>query len=320
MKKTVLTTAAAAASLVLVLSACSAEEADQTAPSPTADVTPAATSLDEVTVEGDVGEQPDVSFDAPLVIADTETSVVSEGDGEAVEEGQQVTAHMTLVSGTSGEVVESSYEAGNPSGFPTDTEQINSGLLEAVVDQPVGSRVLLSLNGAASAGQQAETLIYVIDIEGVEDIPEPLERAEGEEQELPEEFPELTRAEDGAPSISQPEGDAPAELTTAVAIEGEGPEIEEGQNVSVHYTGWLWDDASEPFDSSWERGEPFVVQGVGSAPVIDGWNESLVGQKVGSQIVVAIPPEKGYGEAGSPPNIPGDATLVFVVDILSSVG
>lgn len=319
MKKTVLITAAAAAA-ALVLSACSAEEADQTAPSPTADVSPASTSLDAVTVAGDVGEQPDVSFDAPLVIEDTQSSVVSEGDGESVEEGQQVTAHMTLVSGTSGEVVESSYESGSPSGFPTDAEQINSGLLEAVVDQPVGSRVLLSLNGAASAGQQSETLVYVIDIEGVEDIPEPLERAEGEEQELPDDFPELTRGDDGAPSISQPEADAPTELESATAIEGEGPEVQEGQNVSVHYTGWLWDDASEPFDSSWERGEPFVVQGVGSAPVIDGWNEALVGERVGSQIVVAIPPEKGYGEAGSPPNIPGDATLVFVIDILSAVG
>lgn len=317
MKKTVLSAATAA---VLMLSACSADEADQTAPSPTADVTPAATSLDEVTVEGEPGEQPTVSFAAPLVIDDTAASVVSEGDGDTVEEGQQVTANMTLVSGTTGDVVESSYESGSPSGFPTDTEQINEGLFDAVVGQSVGSRVLLALNGAASAGQQAETLVYVIDIEGVEDIPEPLERAEGEEKSLPDHFPEVTRDDSGAPSIEQPEGDAPGELEVATAIEGDGPEVEEGQNVSVHYTGWLWDDATEPFDSSWERGDEFVVQGVGSAPVIDGWNEALVGQKVGSQIVVVIPPDKGYGEAGSPPNIPGGATLVFVIDILSAVG
>jgi peptidylprolyl isomerase len=59
---------------------------------------------------------------------------------------------------------------------------------------------------------------------------------------------------------------------------------------------------------------------VGSAPVIDGWNEALVGQKVGSQIVVVIPADKGYGDAGSPPSIPGGATLVFVIDILSAAG
>lgn len=317
MKKTVL---AATAAAVLLLSACSADEADQTVASPTADVQPASTALDEVTVEGAPGEKPTVTFEAPLVIEETESTVVAEGDGETVEEGQQVTAHMTLVSGTSGEVVESSYDADSPSGFPTDTDQINEGLFNAVVGQSVGSRVLLSLNGAASAGQAAETLVYVIDIEGVEEIPEALERAEGEEQDLPEDFPEVTRGDDGSPSISQPEDDAPAELQTGVAIEGDGPQVAEGQNVSVHYTGWLWDDASEPFDSSWERGEPFVVQGVGSAPVIDGWNEALVGQKVGSQIVVVIPPDKGYGDGGSPPSIPGGATLVFVIDILSAVG
>ena len=65
---------------------------------------------------------------------------------------------------------------------------------------------------------------------------------------------------------------------------------------------------------------PFAVEGVGSAPVIDGWNEALIGQPVGSQILVVIPPEKGYGAQGSPPSIPGDATLVFVIDILSAVG
>src|SRR5699024_9448754 len=132
----------------------SADEADQTAASPTADVQPASTALDEVTVEGAPGEKPTVTFEAPLVIEETESTVVSSGDGETVEEGQQVTAHMTLVSGTSGEIVESSYDADSPSGFPTDTEQINEGLFDAVVGQSVGSRVLLSLNGAASAGQE----------------------------------------------------------------------------------------------------------------------------------------------------------------------
>jgi len=316
-KKTVL---AAAAAAVLLLSACSADETDQTPASPSADVQPASTSLDEVTVEGAPDEKPTVSFEAPLVIEDTASAVVSEGDGETVEEGQQVSAHMTLVSGTTGEIVESSYDSDSPSGFPTDTEQINQGLFDAVVGKTVGSRVLLSLNGAASAGQETETLVYVIDILGVEEIPEALERAEGEEKDLPDGFPAVTRDDSGAPSIEQPEGDAPTELETGVAIEGDGPEVEEGQNVSVHYTGWLWDDASEPFDSSWERGEPFVVQGVGSAPVIDGWNEALVGQKVGSQIVVVIPADKGYGDAGSPPSIPGGATLVFVIDILSAAG
>lgn len=316
MRKTVLS---AAVTAVLVLSACSADEAEP-AQSPAAEEVEAqSTALDDVTVSGEVGSEPEVEFEAPLVIEEPDSTVVSEGEGETVEEGVQVTAHMTLVSGASGEVIESSYESEAPSGFPTDTAQINQGLFDAVVGQRVGSRVLLALNGPAQSGSQPETLLYVVDIEGVEDIPEPLERAEGQEQELPEGLPAVTRGENGAPALEQPSGEPPAELETAYTIEGTGPEVEEGQNVTVHYTGWLWDDASEPFDSSWERGEPYPVQNVGQAPVIDGWNEGLVGQKVGSQIVLVVPPDKGYGAQGQG-EIPGDATLVFVIDILAVVG
>ncbi|HJF77267.1 MAG TPA: FKBP-type peptidyl-prolyl cis-trans isomerase, partial [Brevibacterium linens] len=66
--------------------------------------------------------------------------------------------------------------------------------------------------------------------------------------------------------------------------------------------------------------QPFVVAPVGEAQVIDGWNEGLVGQKVGDQVVLVVPPDKGYGEQGSEPSIPGDSTLIFVVDILSAQG
>ena len=58
----------------------------------------------------------------------------------------------------------------------------------------------------------------------------------------------------------------------------------------------------------------------GEAQVIDGWNEGLVGKKVGDQVVLVVPPDKGYGEQGSEPSIPGNATLIFVVDILSAQG
>src|SRR5699024_6362690 len=119
----------------------------------------------------------------------------------------------------------------------------------------------------------------------------------------------------------KPKGDKPDKLQTYTTIEGEGAEVEKGQSVAVKYSGWLWDDTSKTFDSNWtEDGQPFAVDPVGEAQVIDGWNEGLVGQKVGSQIVLVVPPDKGYGEQGSEPSIPGDATLIFVIDILSAQG
>lgn len=313
----------AVAAVALVLSGCGSDDTDASPeaeqPTPIAVEDASSTSLDEVTVEGEPGERPEVSFEAPLVIEGSEHTVVHEGDGDNVGENQQVTANMTLVSGNTGEELSSSYETGQPSGFPTDTEQISQSLYDAVMEVPVGSRVLLSYNGPARQGEVTQTLIYVIDITGSEEIPEPLSRAEGDEVDPVEGLPEVTRGEDGQPSISTPEGDAPGELTVEPTIQGDGPEVTEGQTVTVHYTGWLW-DGGEQFDSSWERGEPFVVQDVPNGPVIEGWNQALLGQNVGSQILVIIPPEQGYGEAGAGENIPPNATLVFVIDILSSVG
>lgn len=306
----------------LLLTGCGADDSAEGNPAenPTVDASNAkSTSLDDVEVTGEPDQKPEVSFEAPLVIEKPESTVVSESDGPKVEEGQQVTANMTLVSGNSGEIVESGYDTKQPSGFPVDKAQINEALYDAVIDVPVGSRVLMSLNGAAKSGDDPETLVYVIDIVNAEKLPEPLEKAKGTEKELPAGLPKVTRDDTGKPSVEAPEGDAPKELVVEPTIEGDGPVVEEGQTVQAHYSGWLYDDVTKTFDSSWDRGEPFSFT-VGAGEVIKGWDEAVAGQKVGSQLLVIVPPDKGYGEQGSPPNIPGNATLIFVVDILSATG
>nr|WP_246475977.1 FKBP-type peptidyl-prolyl cis-trans isomerase [Brevibacterium renqingii] len=303
------------------MSACGQgdQSQDSTTPPPSVAAQDAkSTSLDDVTVDGKIGKKPEVSFDAPLVIDETEKKVLKEGKGDKISEGEQVTAQMTLVSGTSGEVVESSYDSDSPAGFPMDKAQISGDLYDALIDVKVGSRVMMSLNGSAQQGEASQTLVYVID---VEKTTKPLKRAEGEKTDQSDSPVTVKWADDGAPSISKPEGKKPEELETYTTIEGEGPEVKKGQSVAVKYSGWLWDDTSKTFDSNWkEGGQPFAVDPVGEAQVIDGWNEGLIGHKVGSQIVLIVPPDKGYGKQGSEPSIPGDATLIFVIDILSAQG
>ena len=306
---------------LLLLSACGQgdQSQDSTTPPPSVAAQDAkSTSLDDITVDGKIGKKPEVSFDAPLVIDETEKKVLKEGKGDKISEGEQVTAQMTLVSGTSGEVVESSYDSDSPAGFPMDKAQISGDLYDALIDVKVGSRVMMSLNGSAQQGEASQTLVYVID---VEKTTKPLKRAEGEKTDQSDSPVTVKWADDGAPSISKPEGKKPDELEAYTTIEGEGPEVKKGQSVAVKYSGWLWDDTSKTFDSNWkEGGQPFAVDPVGEAQVIDGWNEGLIGHKVGSQIVLIVPPDKGYGEQGSEPSIPGDATLIFVIDILSAQG
>lgn len=127
-------------------------------------------------------------------------------------------------------------------------------------------------------------------------------------------LPQITRDAAGAPSVDFAGATMPEGLVVEVLEAGEGSAVVAGQQITVHYTGWLWDGAE--FDSSWGRGEP-ISFGISRGSLIDGWVDGLVGQPVGSKVLLVVPPEAGYGQRSMGP-IPGGSTLVFVVDILDA--
>lgn len=101
-------------------------------------------------------------------------------------------------------------------------------------------------------------------------------------------------------------------------VVGEGAEARAGQDVSVHYTGWLLygGERGRKFDSSKDRGEPFRFA-LGAGQVIRGWDEGVQGMKVGGTRVLTIPPALGYGARGAGGVIPPNATLIFEVELLA---
>jgi FKBP-type peptidyl-prolyl cis-trans isomerase len=140
-------------------------------------------------------------------------------------------------------------------------------------------------------------------------------RASGEAQEPQAGFPTVELDSDGRPTVTLPGTEAPADLQVETLIKGDGPVVEDGAQVTVQYQGSLWKDGSV-FDESWARGEPATF---GTGQVIPGFAAGIVGQTIGSQTLVVIPPAEGYGEAGAPQaGIAGDDTLVFVIDILAA--
>jgi peptidylprolyl isomerase len=117
------------------------------------------------------------------------------------------------------------------------------------------------------------------------------------------------------PTVEVPEGDPPTDLEIVDLVVGEGEEARPGQGVSVHYVGVSYSSGQE-FDASWNRGVPFEFP-LGGGRVIAGWDQGVVGMKVGGRRRLTIPPRLGYGERGAGGVIKPGETLIFVVDLLN---
>jgi FKBP-type peptidyl-prolyl cis-trans isomerase len=118
------------------------------------------------------------------------------------------------------------------------------------------------------------------------------------------------------PTVQVPKGPPPNHLVVRDLKAGDGVEAKPGDQVSVQYVGVLYSDGKQ-FDSSWDRGQPFSFQ-LGGGQVIKGWDEGVAGMKVGGRRELIIPPNLAYGPQGQPPTIPANATLVFVIDLVSA--
>jgi FKBP-type peptidyl-prolyl cis-trans isomerase len=124
----------------------------------------------------------------------------------------------------------------------------------------------------------------------------------------PTKKPKTSRPMKGGKTVTTASG-----LKYVDLVVGKGPAAKAGDSVSVHYTGWLTN--GKKFDSSKDRGQPFEF-GLGGGQVIKGWDEGVVGMKVGGKRKLTIPAKLGYGDRGAGADIPPGATLIFDVELL----
>lgn len=266
--------------------------------------TPEPEPVPEVEVTGEPGAAPELAYETPFAVETPTVEVIWEGTGPEVSEGQAVLVDYYAESGADGAVVGETF-SGEPKAYLLSEEALGVDIYEALNGQQVGARILHLVPPAE--GQDGST-VAVFDI-----LPT---RADGEAVPPREGLPAVELAENGAPTVTVPQAEPPADLVVQPLVRGTGPQVEPGQVITVQYSGVTWSDGSV-FDSSWGPGKlpaPFPI-GVGS--VIEGWDAGLVEQTVGSQVLLVVPPAFGYG--GTENELAAE-TLVFVVDILAASG
>jgi peptidylprolyl isomerase len=281
------------------------------------------TDLAAVNVTGKAGEKPVLEVETPFSATKTDRRTLTAGTGAIVTAGQRVTIDYLGVNGTDGKEFDTSYGKTRAT-FTLDDGQIIKGMVDGLSGVTVGSRVLIAVppkdgygtTGAPDAGiGPTDTLLFVIDVKSASTV---LKRATGTAVKPKKGLPTVTLdKKTGAPTITIPKSKAPAGLVVQPLINGSGAKVAKSQTITVHYTGVIW-PGGKVFDSSWKNGSPTSFP-IGVGRVIAGWDQGLVGKKVGSQVLLVIPPDKGYGVAGKPEaGIKGTDTLVFVVDILDT--
>ncbi|WP_067472964.1 FKBP-type peptidyl-prolyl cis-trans isomerase [Actinomadura hibisca] len=280
----------------------------------------------QVAVKGAFGARPEVSFpkggkpEEKLAV-----KTLAEGKGAQVHKGDLVVADYVGYRWTKAgsKLLASSFDDGKPGAFPTG--ELVPGLEKALEGARAGSRVVARIppkDGFGDKGDSrnqvgaGDSLLYVLDVRAVYSK---TAAAQGRQQALSDaKLPQVTPGSGAqGPLVTVPKAAAPKTLQVRTLVQGGGAAVEKGQLVALQYTGSFWRDG-QVFDSSWRSGRPYAAT-IGTGQVMKGWDQALVGQKVGSRVLVVVPPALGYGAKGlAQAGIKGTDTLVFVVDVLGA--
>lgn len=279
----------------------------------------------QVDATGTFGKNPKGTFPKPLITKGNQVTQLKAGKGLPLYPGQVVDFQITVYNAETGDVLTASdYDKTKPvrrTVGDAKTDNLGALLQCAKVDSRVAATTTVKdLFGDKDLSQYGltakSTLVLVLDVQSGF-----LGKANGIDQ-LPQGgFPSIALAPNGQPGLTIPHTDPPKDLKIEVLKAGGGAVVKQGDSVVVHYTGVLW-DGTKPFDSSWDRGVPstFVAEDLTSSTdgsgLVPGFAKALIGQKVGSQVVVIIPPKDGYPKGQAPESIPDGSTMIFVFDIL----
>jgi peptidylprolyl isomerase len=283
--------------------------------------------LPKVTAGTQFGQKPTVAKGDGDPSKDLAVKTLIAGDGQTLAENDFVQAHYLGQIWNTAKVFDNSYDRKTPLMIQLAKGSVIDGWRYGLAGRKVGSRVVMAVpptwgygpEGNAQAGiKGTDTLVFVIDIQ---DTFNAKSSAKGEVVDQSDAaLPKVGTNTDGkAPSIDIPDADAPTKLASAYVLEGDGPVVKADQTVLVQFKGLVWDSGKE-FESTYTRKQLSSFSLAQMQQLVKGLAQGLTGKKVGSRVLLVMPPKLGYGD--NPPAggvITKDSTLVFSVDILAAM-
>lgn len=301
-------------------------------PAPTVSVSrqavPAAVTTDTVLpiVSGEFGRKGAITIPKTEPSGKFVLTTTLPGQGREARKNDIVIADYTAKTWKRGTTLPSTYDKGSaPTVFPVGQGAVIPALDRAVLGQRAGSRILVVAPPGAAYGTTGnaqlgvlgtDTVVFAVDITKVIGAKSTVP---GQQQDVPEALPQVN-ADRSAVAIAVPDTAPPKSLVSKALINGSGPPVTAGQTVVFRHAAAVWGtnrgkEEATLFGSSWSQGPTPVVIGRGN--LITGLDRSLVGAKVGSRMLLVVPPGLAYG-AQPQKGIPAKSTLVFVVDILAA--
>jgi peptidylprolyl isomerase len=281
-----------------------------------------------VTAKGSFGAKPTVTIPKEKASTTLAVKTLVQGKGATITKSDLFLSNFTIYvwSGKTNKLLDSTYSS-SPQVLPA---SLLPGIESAVAGKKVGSRVLAVIppkQGYGTSGNSelgvkgTDTLVFVLDL--IQKYNSGTVGATGSQTYSGGgSLPTVSKlVANKAPTITIPKNTtAPTSLVTKTMIKGTGPTVTKGEDLVAQYVGVNW-RTGKVFDSSWSRSLPYSFKiGANPSQVIKGWDLGLVGQTVGSRVLLVIPPADAYGKTGqSQAGIKGTDDLVFVVDIVGAV-
>ncbi len=309
----------------LVLAACGGSAKSTASSSSTSSASSSPGANTGVTASGVFDKTPKVIIPKATPGSSLTVRTLIQGNGTTLTKSEALAANFVLYfwQGKSSSLKASTY-ASSPTVIGG---TMLPGLESALIGKKVGSRILAVIppsQGYGTSGNSqlgitgSTTLVFVIDV--LKAYADTAGATGSQVSSGGGNLPTVSAKSGTAPTLTFPSSGPPSAMVTKTLVKGNGAKVAKGDYVIAQYAGFIW-RTKKVFGSSWSSGSPFgFVIGASPEQVIPGWDKGLVGQTVGSRVMLSIPPAQGYGSAGaSQAGIKGNDTLVFVVDIIDAL-